>query len=701
MAIELSRRVVLLSSGAFGAGLVLGLSACEPGRDTRAGALGDWLRIAPDGTTTILVNATDIGQGAQTGLAQIVADELDADWSKVRVELAPVAQKYLVKDGGYYTGGSSSIRPQFDAFRRIGATARVMLIAAAAKEWSVEPATCTTRHGVVRDAASGREIDYGTLAASAAQLSVPVYVALKSSAQRRLIGRSIPRLDIPEKVDGRAIYGIDVKLPELRTATLAQCPFKGGRLKSLNEAAARAVKGVEDVVKLDENTVIVVARGFYAAKKGLQALSLQWTRPTGTVESDASMMARLRGNIGAPDSIVVTLDKNAKRGVEKAIAAFASAAHIVEREYRVPLLAHATLEPQNATARVTSTGCELWAPMQDQKQMRDDLAKALDLPPDAILLHTTKAGGGFGRRLETDYGALAARTSRATGKPIKLIWTREEDFGHDFFRPASIGRVKAALDSSWRILAIDYTGATSNDTATGGLAHNYQVPDVVIRQKRTALPFRIGAWRSVDPSITVFFIESLVDEIAHAAGSDAIAYRRKLLENNPRGLRVLDAVAEMSNWGRSTSGHALGMAFMSQAYWGTALAEVIELSVASGKIALHKVYCAIDPGTAVNPGAIEAQVQGGIGMGLSAALGEAITFRDGLVEQTNFDRYRILKLAAAPEIEVRILETPGATIGGIGEPPVPPAAPALANAIFAATGQRIRSLPILANGFSA
>jgi isoquinoline 1-oxidoreductase beta subunit len=693
-----SRRIVLLTGGAFGTGLVLGIAGCSPRSESETGEIGDWLRIAPDGAVTIRVNATDLGQGAQTGLAQIVADELDADWSTITVELAPVTGRYLVKDGGYYTGGSSSIRPQFEAFRLIGATARAVLVAAAANEWSVDASSCTTEDGFVRHAATGRSRPYGALAPDAGRLPLPASAPKKSRAQRRLIGKSIARLDIPEKVDGRAVYGIDTTLPGLRTATLVQCPYFGGRLESVDEAPARTIKGVEAVVKL-ENAVVVIARSFQAAKKGLDALAPRWTRPDTLVASNASMMDALRANVGAADSTVVTLDKS-KDSVERVRTAFASAAHVVEAEYSVPLLAHACMEPQNATARVTASGCELWAPMQDQKQMHDDVANALGIPASAVVLHTTRAGGGFGRRLETDYGVLAARVAKIAGTPIKLIWSREEDFTHDFYRPASIGRVKAALDANWHIEALEYVGATTNDTAIGGFARNYSVANAVIRQKRTPLPFKVGAWRSVDPSITIFFIESLVDEIAHAANLDPLTYRRLLLGDNPRGLRVLDAVAEMSSWGQAPAGRARGVAFMSQAYWGTALAEVVELSVDNGKIAVHRVYCAIDPGTAVNPGAIEAQVQGGIGMGLSAALGEAISFRDGRVEQTNFDRYPILKLHSAPEIEVRVLETPDAPIGGVGEPPVPPAAPALANAIFAATGKRIRSLPIVQSGFS-
>lgn len=696
-----SRRIFLAASGAFGAGLVLGIGGCGPRRaaSNREG-LGAWLQIAPDGMTTIRVNATDLGQGAQTGLAQIVADELDADWSKVGVEMAPVTERYFVKNGDYITGGSSSIRPQFDFFAQAGATARAMLVAAAAKEWNVSPSECTTHSGVVTHGSSGRKLDYGTLAGPASAMPVPALAARKTSTERHLVGKPVARLDIPDKVDGRAIFGIDVKLPELRTATVAQCPYFGGALLDVDEKPALAIKGVEHVVRF-ENAVVVVARNFYAAKKGLISLQPRWSKPLDRVRSDETMAAALRLDIGAPDSTVVALDADPVAAVRRVASIFASAAQVVNAEYSVPLLAHAPLEPQNATARVAPRGCELWAPMQDQKGMRQAVAKALGLPLSAVTLHTTHVGGGFGRRLETDYGVLAARVAKKVDKPVKLIWTREEDFTHDFYRPASIGHISAALGADREILALDYTGATTNDTATGGFARNYPVSNVVVRQKRTRLHIPVGAWRSVDPSITIFFIESLIDEIAHQARLDPIAYRRQLLAQNPRGLRVLETVATMSNWGSASAGRAQGAAFFSQDHWGTAVAEVVELSVDSArKITLHKVFCAIDPGTAINPNAVEAQVQGGVVMGLSAAVGEAITLKDGRVEQTNFDSYRILRMGAAPEIEVRILESPDAPIGGVGEPPVPPVAPALANAIFAATGHRIRSLPLESNGYS-
>ncbi len=702
MTVQLSRRIFLASSGA---GLTLAVLGCAK---TARGAgdaheINAWLSLEPDGTTIVRVNAVEMGQGAQTGLAQIVADELDADWSKLRVEMAPVTERYMVKDKAYFTGGSSSIGGeinQFTAFAQAGAAARAMLIAAAAKRWNVDAAQVTTANGRV-SGPGGRSLGYGELAADAAQSGIPANVSLKPVAARRFIGTPVARLDIPEKVDGTSQYGIDMRLPGMLYAAIVQCPFQQGTLAGVDETVALGLRGVKQVVKLD-NAVAVVADRWWRAKKAALALAPQWKQPDGMMASDEAMFARLHSEIRAADSYMTAADRAHKEDVATRVdAVFADAKDTIEREYQVPFLSHSPIEPMNATARVSSDGCELWAPMQNQSSMQIDVARALNLPKEKVVLHTTRIGGGFGRRLETDYGVQAALIAKAANAPVKLIWTREEDMTHDFYRPASSCRIKAALNPDLTIAAIDYAGATANDTAIGGVFANYPGIAVVARQKNVKFPVVIGAWRSVDPSITVFFVESLIDEIAHAKKQDPLSYRRKLLAGNPRGLRVLDTVAQMARWGHAPAGRVQGVAFFSQSYWGTAVAEIVELTVApENRITLHKVWCAIDPGTAVNPGAIMAQAQGGITLGLSAALGEAITLKDGRVEQTNFNSYTILRLAGAPDVEVKVLETADAAIGGCGEPPVPPSIPALANAIFAATGKRIRVLPLSKSGFT-
>jgi isoquinoline 1-oxidoreductase beta subunit len=699
----LTRRLVLLG----GAGLSIGIAATAYwGRSSKPPILAShditaWIAISPDGATVVRVINVDMGQGAQTGLAQLVANELDADWSKVRVEMAPVTDTYMIAHdnfSGYYTGGSGSIRRHFDLFRRAGATARAMLIEAAANRWSISPSQCLTENGRVVWQGHGQSLSYGELADDAARLPMPSTVPLRPRSNWSVIGKAVPRLDIAEKVNGSAVYGIDVEVDDMVIATIRQCPFFGGRLQGVDDRPALAIAGVQKVVTL-ENAVAVVATNFWSAKKGLDAITPRWEAPAAPIASDEAMFASLRQAIGANDSYVASVPQGAET-IARVDAAFRSAHKIVAVEYQLPLLAHAPMEPMNATAKVSPTSCELWAPMQQQSDMQEALASVLGLAKDTIILHTTKIGGGFGRRLQTDYGVLAARVAKIAGTPVKLIWSREEDFAHDFYRPASVARVRAALDADMMIRAIESIGATSNDTAVGGMGGNYAI-DLVIRQKNTKFELPIGAWRSVDASITTFLLESLVDEVAHEAGQDPLAYRRKLLAGKTRDLRVLDTVAQMANWGHPPAGRSHGLAFFHSTGWKTSIAQVVELSVDSSKqIKLHQVFCAIDCGTAVNSDLVDAQTHGGIILALSAATGEAITLKDGCVEQTNFDRYPVLLLAQAPQIHVRVLETPGADIGGVGEPPVPPAAPALANALFRATGTRIRTLPLSKSGFS-
>ncbi|MBS0276240.1 MAG: xanthine dehydrogenase family protein molybdopterin-binding subunit [Proteobacteria bacterium] len=699
----LSRRIFLITGSAAGAGLMLGIAGCARKTAPAADELNMWIAIAPDGITTIRVNASNIGQGAQTGLAQIVADELDADWSKVRVEMAPATDRYMIKDGnGYYTGGSSSIHGQYGRFADAGATARHLLVAAAALHWGVDRDQCWTENGFVHSPDNKLKRSYGSLVPKAVHMAMPNEVELKARKDRKLIGKPIPRLDIPQKVNGEAIYGIDVKVPGMLIATAAQCPYFGGTLRQVDKTPALAVKGVKQVVTFD-NVVVVAGTSFHAAKKGLDALAIRWVKPEDAIATPDDVTNTLRKNIGAADSSIVVLPgKDKDKTVAAVNAALASGAKIYEADYGVQLLSHAPMEPMNATAHLTKDRCEIWVPTQVPGDMRDAMVKTFGLPKDAVTVHLTQVGGGFGRRLETDYGVLAAKASRALGGvPVKLIWTREEDMTHDVYRPASLCRLRAALNGDKTIRALDYTGATSNDRALGGIGWNYPYGDVVLRQKNTKLQFPVGSWRSVDPGITIFFIESFVDEIAHGEGLDPLAYRRQLLAKNPRGRRVLNAAALMAGWGNAPAGHSHGIAYFDAHSWGTAVAHVIELSVdAQNRIALHKVCCAIDPGLAVNPNQIKAQAEGGIIMGLSAALREQITLKDGRAEQTNFDSYPILKLAHIPQIEVLVMETQGAEAGGVGEPPVPPVAPALANAIFAATGKRVRTLPFVNSGFT-
>lgn len=699
MAIALDRRVFLAGTGA---GLVLAVAGAHAVNGD--GMLNAWVSVSPDGTVTIRLNATDIGQGAQTGIAQIVADEMDADWNLVRVEMAPVVEHYLTKGDdhkGYYTGGSSSISEQYDMWAEAGATARTMLIAAAAKRWNTDPASCDARAGIVRHAASGRSARFGELALLAATLPLPKDVGRKPRAARNLVGRPVPRLDIPDKVCGKTIYGIDVKRPGMRIATILQCPQFGGKLRAVDTAPALAIKGVENVVQL-ENAVAVVARNFWSAKRGLDALSPQWESPPAPIASEDAMFATLRVKAGAADSRFVALDNKNKAAVAQRVDAALKTSHsLFEAEYQTNLIAHAGMEPMNATADASATHCEIWAPMQDQGTMRADVAKALGLPDDRVILHTTAVGGGFGRRLQTDYGVQAARIAREVGKPVKLIWSREEDFAHDFYRPATVARVRAALNDDATIAAIDLSGASTNDTIAYGFLQNYQLGTGVSRTNRVEMNLPIGSWRSVDPSTLIFFMESFVDEIAAAHKIDPADYRRRLLTGNVRALRAIDTVTRMAGWGKTPAGRAQGIAFFDGAWWGTTVAHVVEVSVdRTSKITVHRVFTAIDPGLAVNPNQVRAQTEGGILLGLSAALTENISLTDGRTEQKNFDSYSVVRLRHVPEIAIEVLESEGVSPGGVGEPPVPPIMPAVVNAVFAATGRRIRALPLAKSGFT-
>src|SRR5262245_13289614 len=441
---SLSRRSFLIPAGGAGAGLVLGFSvaACQkkPATPQGTGELNAWLSIAPDSTVTIRVTNIDMGQGAQTGLAQSLSEELAADWSRIRVEMAPVSDPYLGKDGDdYYTGGSGSIRRHFDDFRPAGAAARAMLIAAAAELWGVAPSSCSAENCAVTHAASRQTLSYGDLAEAAARQPVPADVPLKPRSSWSFIGKPIPRLDLHDKVNGRAVYGIDTQVPSALVATLAQCPYFEGTLKDVDEKPALAVAGVRQVVKLD-NAVAVVAADFWTAKKGLDALAPAWTRPDAPVASDAAMFARLRSEIGAADSTVATFPPEEDVALRRVAAAFSSAHRTIEAEYQMPLLSHSPIEPMNAIAHVSAGRCELWAPMQDQGSMRDALAKALQIPKHAVVLHSTTIGGGLGRRLQTDYGVLAARVAERGGQAVEAVWNREEEITTGFSRAASCER---------------------------------------------------------------------------------------------------------------------------------------------------------------------------------------------------------------------------------------------------------------------
>jgi isoquinoline 1-oxidoreductase beta subunit len=661
-----------------------------------ARALNDWLLIGPDGRVTVRVNQVEMGQGAQTGMAQILADELDAPWESVRVEMAPIQAPFLTHRGQYMTGGSASIEQNIGHLRAMGAAGRDMLLRAGAARLGAAVGDCHAESGKVIHTASGRSLAYGTLVAEACALTPPAEPPLKDRSAWRLVGKPLPRIDLPSKVDGSAVYGLDVEVPGMKVATLIQCPGFGGKLAGVDEGPALKVAGVTKVVKLP-NAVAVVADGYWAARTGLQALAPKWTPGRAAGVSSADISAKLNALAVAGGKIAFDPPKtDAKTALADNTAALAGAARRFEATYEVPLLAHATLEPMNATARVANGKAEIWAPTQVQSRMRRDVAKALGLREAAVELHTTQLGGGFGRRLETDYGVQAALIAREAGVPVKLIWGRDEDMRHDFYRPATVARLQAGLDADGMPVAFRADIACLDEGPFGGIGETpYGLPATYVAATTWNPGVPIGAWRSVDWTQNTFFVESFIDELAALGKADPVAYRLRLLKDNPRLTRLLAATAERAGWSKPpAAGRHRGVALCERG--GTSCVEIVEIEPAGETPRVIKVTAGIDCGTAINPGQIRAQVEGGVIMALSAALRQQITIKDGAVEQAFFDSFPMVNMAEAPEIDTVILETPGAKVTGVGEPPVPPLPPALANAIFAATGKRIRRLPIAA-----
>jgi len=694
-----SRRDCLRVGASIGGALLIGIpldSAAATASSTgqEPAVLGGWVRIDRDGNVTLLTNATEMGQGAQTGLAQVLADELELDWQRVRIEMAPIERAYYGMWETYQTGGSGSVRGMFARLRTAGATARALLIQAAAQRWGVPADACAIADGQVVHPGSRRKIAWGELIEVAATLPVPAVVELKPREQWRYIGKPVKRLDIASKVDGSAIYGIDVRFPGLLVATIAHCPVFGGRLDQVDPAPAMSVKGVHRVVRLDA-AVAVVARDYWTARRGLAALRPKWSAsPMSAVSSD-TIRTRLRALLDEPGTAFAGQNEDAAQLRERCMAALAASRRRIEREYEVPLVSHSPLEPMNGTAHVTERGAELWVPTQVQSDMRTDVAKALGIDEAAVTIHTTQLGGGFGRRLKTDYGVEAALIAREARAPVKLVWSREEDTQHGFYRPCALARITAGVDEKGALTAVHaHVACIDADQPVGGLVGQpYALPNLLVSYAGFNPGVPLGAWRAVDPTFNTFFLESFIDELAGELGRDPFEYRRELLASDPRALRVFDAaVAAGAN---PPPGRHRGAALLRG--FGSLMAEVAEVSVQpDGRLTVHRVACAIDCGTAVNPDQIRAQTEGGVVFALSAALHGSITIKGGAVEQANFDSYPLVRMADAPQVSTSVLESPDAPVGGVGEPPVPPMAPALVNAIFSATGRRIRTLPIAA-----
>jgi isoquinoline 1-oxidoreductase beta subunit len=688
MVTNLSRRDFFKVSGTAGAGLLLGFylpSKAEPAditADPSPFAPNAWLRIDRDGSITITVARSEMGQGVLTSMPMIVAEELEANWKDIRIEQAV---SHPTKYGSMQTGGSLSVRGSWQTLRNAGAAARELLIAAAAQTWGVDPARCKAENSTVVHA-SGKKLTYGELASRAATMNVPNALRLKDPKDFKILGKRFKKLDTPSKVNGTAKYGIDIRVPGMLFASIERCPVFGGKVASFDAANAKAVPGVREIVQIDSG-VAVVATSTWAAFKGRKALSVRWDGGPFANQNSAAIWKSLEDAAATPGSV----DDYAG----DAETAITSAPKRVEAIYYAPLIAHATMEPMNCLADVRSDRCEIWAPTQSAQQVQSDAARILGLPIDKVKVNVTLLGGGFGRRLQTDYSNDAVRVSKAVGAPVSVVWTREDDITHDWYRPCTYNVLRAGLDKDgWPIAWLHrIAGPGSRGLVTGGSTPPYRIPNFRVDSHIKDVGVPIGAWRSVGPSQNGFIVESFIDELAYAAGKDPFVYRKHLLAGSARLRRALEVAAEKSGWGKPLP-PGVGRGIAAVESFGSSVAEVFEVSVdRNGKVKIHRIVAAVDCGPVVNPDTLEAQVEGGIVYSLSSILKDEITVAKGRVEQDNFDTYRILTIDEMPKIETHIIPSTE-PVGGIGEPGLPPVAPALCNAIFAATGKRIRRLPI-------
>jgi len=701
-----SRRTVLVGGLIAGGGLMLGLrlpTRAAAADETSNFAPNAFVRVAPSGAVTLIMPDAEVGQGIYTSAAMLIAEELELGLDQIQIQAAPPDLKNYANPllGDQATGGSTSIRADWMRLRQAGATARTMLVATAAKRWGVAPAACTVERGVVHHAASGKSAAYGALATEAAAMPVPQDVPLKAAADFKLIGTRAKRLDTPSKVNGTAIYGIDAKLPGMKIATLAISPVKGGKLVQMDLAAARQVAGVRDVVQVDDLAVAVIGDHMWAAKQGLVALAPVWD-------------GGANGKLAHKDIVAAMVQASQSQGVVAknegdAQGAIAKAATKLDAIYELPFLSHAPMEPVNCLIHVRPDGAEVWTGTQVPARTQNAVARITGLPADKIVVNNLLSGGAFGRRLDIDMIELAAGVAKQVPYPVKLVWTREQDLQHDFYRPYYYDRVSAGLDAQGKLVGRTHRVTASSvmarwfppgfkngldpDAVEGTAETPYDVPASFVDYVRAEPQgLSTGWWRGVGPTHNIYVVESFIDELAAAAKQDPIAFRRAMLAKSPRALAVLDLAAEKSGWGQPLPPrHGRGVAL--QFVFGTYLAAVVEVEVTTeGEILPRHVHVAVDCGMTVNPDTVEAQLQGGMILGLGTALYNEITLADGRVEQSNFHDYRSLRINEAPTIEVFQIsnqEKPG----GIGETGTVAAAPALGNAIFAATGRRLRRLP--------
>jgi isoquinoline 1-oxidoreductase subunit beta len=717
---NINRRSFVVGSAAAGGGLALGFELPFGPEAAHAALSGPevnaWVVIKPDESVVIRVAKSEMGQGTITGLAQLVADEADCDWSKVSIEFPTPGENLARKRvwGSMFTAGSRGIRESQELVRKGGATARAMLIQAAANEWKVPASECTAANSVISHKASGRSTTYGKMASAAAKVEPPKDVKVKDPKDWKIIGKGVKRLDTAEKVDGKMIYGIDTKLPGMLNATIKACPVLGGKVKSFDAAKVMGMKGVKKVVKVEDYAVAVIAETWWQAKTAMDALPIEWDLGEHANVSSASIAKWLKEGLDVDEALVGNKGGDVK-------AALAGAAKKVEAVYSFPYQHHVTMEPMNATARYTADKCEVWCPTQNGDFALATTSEASGLPINKCEVYKNYLGGGFGRRATSqDYIRQAVLVAKEMpGTPIKLLWTREEDMAHGWYHPITQCKLTGALDkdnnlvglhvriSGQSILARVRPQALQNgrDPATfsgfyaGGAeaALGYTIPNILVDHSMRNPHLNPGFWRGVNINQNAIYLECFMDELAKEAGVDALEFRRKLMQKHPKHLAVLNAVAEKAGWGKPAAlgvhrGLAQAMAF------GSYVAACAEVSVDGNKVKIHRIVAATDPGHAVNPAQIERQVAGSFVYGLGALFLQECTVKDGRVEQQNFDSYDMMRIAEMPKVETIEMASGGGVWGGVGEPTICVAAPAVLNAIAAATGKRYRTLPLKNHG---
>jgi isoquinoline 1-oxidoreductase subunit beta len=735
--LEVTRRDFLEGTAKTGAALVVGcfldgtIGVVEAADEMKDLPLNAWVRVSEDNTVVIVVSQAEMGQGIMTTLPMVLAEELGADWNQVHLEMSPTAEVYRNPRLQFqYTGNSESMMSFFDLMRQVGASAREMLISAAADKWHVDPASCSVEKSTVIHRASKRTLPFGKLAQAASRKQPPKNPTLKAQSQWTLLGKSLPRVDSPSKVDGSAIFGLDLKLPGMVYAAVLHCPVFGGKLKSLDRSSVAGFPGVIDVVPVPGG-VAVVASKYWQAKTALNSLRVAWDEGSEADLNTPTILEQYRQamsgqdwvlvrEIGNPDAIQhsypnVRLESAPEPSGGPPASFSQSFSKTHSAEYESQFLAHAAMEPMNATARLTGDGCEIWAPTQGQELTQIMVSQILGLPKEKVKVNRTMLGGGFGRRLVADFALQAAVTAKAVGKPVKVIWSREEDIRHDLYRPAVRHRITVGLDSDGRIAAAShqlvspsilhyvYPLAVKDDydpSCLEGLhGTRYKIPNVRVdfHLLKVGVPASTSVLRTTGYGPNIFATESFVDEMAHLSGTDPYQFRRRLLKDDGRGLAVLDLAAEKTGWtSKPPSGVFRGIAFTEA--FQTIICQVVELSVSGKEVKIHRIVSVIDCGTVLNPNIAASNIEGGVAWGLSAAFKSEITFNRGRTVQSNFHDFEILRLSEMPPVEVYFVDSGARPLGGTGEVGPVTVIPALANALFAATGERYRTLPLSKHG---